>query len=218
MRTRGAPRPVDDFAPFAAAAATGAGAGATAGAGGSGSSGGGEEGEGERRERERVSVFGNLYMTCIQVPYAALAIFFHRPPCTTSNRWPALNSYQTDPQGSRKRRTDFIVGLLRRALHIAQAVRARKTLFPRPRLPTTAATATAYATVGSGGGERAAGPDLAAAFALAWCHPGGAGAGQGPGAGNTPSLSPLPLSWLDFLATHPPSLPLLCVLLHCDVM
>jgi len=102
---------------------------------------------------------------------------------------PAVDSYQTDPQGSRKRRTDFIVGLLRRALHIAQAVRARKTLFPRPR-PATAANATAAATAGSGGGERAAGPDLAAAFALAWCHPGGAGAGQGPGAGTAPCLSP----------------------------
>ena len=87
MRTRGAPRPVDDFAPFAAAAAAGAGAGAAAGAGGG--SGGAEEGEGERRERERVSVFGNLYMTCIQVPY--LRYSRHRlPPRTASHHLSSL--------------------------------------------------------------------------------------------------------------------------------
>jgi hypothetical protein len=55
---------------------------------------GGEDEAPVQADRDKVSVFGPLYVTCIQP--------------------------------SRKRRTDFIVGLLRRALQIAQTIRTRK--------------------------------------------------------------------------------------------
>ena len=56
-----------------------------------------------QQQRDKGSVFGPLYVTCIQ--------------------------------SNKKRRTDFIVGLLRRALQLAQAIRARKSLHPTPVTP-----------------------------------------------------------------------------------